>query len=549
MGLLDALRDPQFRRDLKTNAGQLAQSMSNTAASTVTAPVDAISWLLSKGGLDIKNPVGGSDWAKLKGLTQDVPEGLPKVAGETLGLLAPLMGTKEGAAATARTLRQLGENAAKPRTMNPETGAIVWHGSPHKFDKFDSSKIGTGEGAQAYGHGLYLAESPDVAKTYRDVLSDVDIRIDGKPYNADDVIHRATYMVNEQSGNVAKAIEKLQEQAKSLHSRGKDWSMSAAQEKLAQVKYLRSANKLPKYEETPLGSLYKVDLPDEHIAKMLDWDKPLSQQAPEVQAIFGKSDRITGAQALKSIEANPQQYFSQIMTGKDLTGAMIRPERGSSEFLKQKGIPGIRYLDGGSRGAGQGTSNYVVFPGNEGLLKILERNGIPMGANAAAPRTMNPQAGMALFNLDGLPNQGKELIQTKANDLASQLKNMGMQAEVTHSGSKAGPSSYIKVFDPETGRFFTQDIRLSGHSKGAFNNQAVWDVNESQFPKVLELAQKMRDMGAAPGYSLPKVFPSEYIPDVYAKSRPLVAKALQEAKNSREFSKAFSNSGKYIGKP
>ena len=36
------------------------------------------------------------------------------------------------------------------------------------------------------------------------------------------------------------------------------------------------------------------------------------------------------------------------------------------------------YLDGGSRGAGTGTSNYVLFPGNEGLLQILERNGAPI---------------------------------------------------------------------------------------------------------------------------------------------------------------------------
>ena len=45
-------------------------------------------------------------------------------------------------------------------------GITAWHGSPHKFDKFDMSKIGTGEGAQAYGHGLYFADSPDVARSY-----------------------------------------------------------------------------------------------------------------------------------------------------------------------------------------------------------------------------------------------------------------------------------------------------------------------------------------------------------------------------------------------
>jgi len=57
-------------------------------------------------------------------------------------------------------------NLAAPGTLNHQTGAVVWHGSPHAFVKFDSSKIGTGEGAQAYGHGLYLAEAPDVSKTY-----------------------------------------------------------------------------------------------------------------------------------------------------------------------------------------------------------------------------------------------------------------------------------------------------------------------------------------------------------------------------------------------
>jgi hypothetical protein len=49
-------------------------------------------------------------------------------------------------------------------------------------------------------------------------------------------------------------------------------------------------------------------------------------------------------------------------------------------LLRAQGIPGIRYLDGGSRGQGQGTSNYVVFPGEENMLRILERNGQPMPA-------------------------------------------------------------------------------------------------------------------------------------------------------------------------
>ena len=43
-------------------------------------------------------------------------------------------------------------------------GIKAYHGSPHDFDRFDLSKIGTGEGAQAYGHGLYFAENEGVAE-------------------------------------------------------------------------------------------------------------------------------------------------------------------------------------------------------------------------------------------------------------------------------------------------------------------------------------------------------------------------------------------------
>ena len=56
--------------------------------------------------------------------------------------------------------------------MRGQLGATVWHGSPHKFDAFDASKIGTGEGAQMYGHGIYAAENPAVAKQYADGVPD-----------------------------------------------------------------------------------------------------------------------------------------------------------------------------------------------------------------------------------------------------------------------------------------------------------------------------------------------------------------------------------------
>ena len=43
----------------------------------------------------------------------------------------------------------------------------AYHGSPHDFDEFSTDKIGTGEGAQAYGRGLYFAEREGTAQSYK----------------------------------------------------------------------------------------------------------------------------------------------------------------------------------------------------------------------------------------------------------------------------------------------------------------------------------------------------------------------------------------------
>ena len=59
------------------------------------------------------------------------------------------------------------------------------------------------------------------------------------------------------------------------------------------------------------------------------------------------------------------------------------PESDISQLLHKQGIPGIRYLDGGSRSAGQGSSNFVVF--DPEMIRILERNGQATGAKPWKP--------------------------------------------------------------------------------------------------------------------------------------------------------------------
>lgn len=93
-----------------------------------------------------------------------------------------------GAQALPGVATRVAQMPAMQRLAMDETGAIrVHHASPHKFDKFDLSKVGTGEGAQAFGHGLYFAQSKDTAnwylKTFKDQhgkasLYEADINVD-----------------------------------------------------------------------------------------------------------------------------------------------------------------------------------------------------------------------------------------------------------------------------------------------------------------------------------------------------------------------------------
>lgn len=205
----------------------------------------------------------------------------------------------------------------------------------------------------------------------------------------------------------------------------------------------------------------------------------------------GKSFGQGASNAAASTVTGPVDMLAWLLRkgGVDVGEAPI----GGEAWMRQKGLMATPENKlAGLLGEGAGLAAPIVA-----AAKAPEIAGglLQMGRNLATPQTMNKQAGMALFDTTGLPNRGREVIQSKANELSDKLKSLGMDVKLEHSGSAAGPSSYLKVYDPETGRFFVNDVRLSGHPKGVFNSQGVWDVNESEFQNVVDAAQKMRDMG------------------------------------------------------
>jgi hypothetical protein len=239
-----------------------------------------------------------------------------------------------------------------------------YQGSPHKFEptpnnplgELDSSKIGTGEGAQAFGHGIYIAESRKVGEGYRDALRP------GKGDKDEDVIARLFDATKGDASEVAAELRKRANRADTPEGKNRLETMASRVEA----------------GFNPKGYLYTLDLPDEMIDRMLDWDKPLSGQSAAVKKALKDSGIWKKYKDNLSDFRSPKDTRNKNMRGENIQAFIEYLSGGdkakASQMLREIGIPGIRYLDAGSRGdTDVRTRNFVVFPGEEKKVKVLRR--------------------------------------------------------------------------------------------------------------------------------------------------------------------------------
>ncbi len=248
-----------------------------------------------------------------------------------------------------------------PDITKAEGGGITaYHGSPHDFDQFDISKVGSGDGAQAYGHGLYFAANEPTAIKYRDYLSkDAALKQASDSGDLAKPEWKAATIVD-QYGSEEKAIAALKDAVSRGYTHNQDYIDAIESGRHKQI-------------SIPKGHMYQVAI-QAHPDHMLDWDKPLDQQPYIMQ-------RLVDAGVMRPDGELTFMYNEAPARGGELYERLTSPlaakltggssQKHASEFLHSIGIKGIKYLDSGPRSVGKGSNNYVVF--NHDLVGIKRK--------------------------------------------------------------------------------------------------------------------------------------------------------------------------------
>ena len=255
----------------------------------------------------------------------------------------------------------------------------AWHGSSHDFDKFDLGYIGTGEGAQAHGWGLYFAGNKDISQGYANKLSNPvgEVNVAGIIYS----IGRGggSWRVrNIATGELISKMKIVKAISALYTEQGKDKALKYLKDKADQTRKFKKIwidaydwLKNQKIDDSQWhnGKLYEVEIPD--IDTLLDEQKSLSEQPSKVKKAI-----------LDYYRSRPDEYIApedEILTENNKTGKEFlkdvifqlrregsnTPERDASLLLNSFGINGITYY--GNRDG----RCYVVF--DDKAIQIIDK--------------------------------------------------------------------------------------------------------------------------------------------------------------------------------
>lgn len=159
----------------------------------------------------------------------------------------------------------------------------AWHGSPYDFEHFDLGAMGSGEGNQVHGWGLYFAKDRKISEGYKDFLKNLrsTVVIDGKKFisykngfrdedgnRPSDKKLRFALLNLSLEGSREKAIQRVSELARTSKGTGFEDVYVGA------LKILKNSQTAS--VERPEAKLYEVNVPENDV--LLDEQSPLFKQ-------------------------------------------------------------------------------------------------------------------------------------------------------------------------------------------------------------------------------------------------------------------------------
>ncbi len=254
-----------------------------------------------------------------------------------------------------------------------EKNQVVYHGTPYDFEKFSTDKIGSGEGAQSYGWGLYFSSNKKVADWYKKTVRD-DMAAPRRYFKGNELqkgtpaYHAATLLASP-----GKTLASVRREVKGWIDNAKPGENVDHYKGVLETLNAATSKKDFK-QKAAEGKTLSVDVPPSD--KMLDWDKPLSQQTNFVKQkidAIGKTINTIAPNALDDLGGDWSVLFGKDKTGEEFYSTLsniVGGDKQASQVLDSAGIPGHQYLDQGSRGKKSGTHNLVIYNAeNASILK------------------------------------------------------------------------------------------------------------------------------------------------------------------------------------
>lgn len=273
----------------------------------------------------------------------------------------------------------------------------AWHGSPHDFDTFDLGAIGTGEGNQAHGWGLYFAKKKSVSRNYQKELSkrlgttnpklfkveipDEKTMLDEDKYFKEqnkDIINKIVSAVNNLEIDKRKALLDHYKEHPSYPTNkeyekilGKIQSAKQDREYISEA-LTNNVNKIKEKIAREAAAEYGYNFDELKADNTFEMAKKLIGEINEKLSALEKEKEVEGAKEKikedKILESIGDTFTKTPYTGRDIYLALSKAfggDKGASEFLNSIGVRGITY-DGYTDGR-----CYVVF--DDKAIKVIEK--------------------------------------------------------------------------------------------------------------------------------------------------------------------------------